>query len=247
VYYLKNAVFILEITFEHKSSTGPLTMVFSAAVDTVHIICDQRQFTYQDAVEMPNKTFSPHHPGSCFQSSARQITFILDTVDYIELLNEEGLFRSNTTAALAWNDTLGTAYNITSGQLAISFLGQNLIQPSILSFDLDMTDGVLVLFFGSVMDVTTLNLTYLTLQAGTNTSDQQLNMSQGRLLNTQHYSTTLCMALFADQLQSLRNNSEVCKGTQSCHISFTSSLIMDANGNAIIPVTLTDPLMVCVE
>ena len=236
-----------EITFEHRPSTGHLTVLFSAPVDTLQINCDQREFTYQDAVEMPNKTFSPQHPGSCFQSSVRQITFILDTEDYIKLLNEECLFRSNTTAALAWNDTLGTAYNITSGQLAIRFIVKNLIKPSILSFDLDMTDGIIVLFFDSVMDITTLNLTYATLQAGKNVSDPQLSFRQGLVLNTQHYSTTLCLALFADQLQSLKNNSEVCKSTQSCYISFMSSLIMDASGNAIIPVEPTDPLMVSVE
>ena len=99
-----------EITFEHKPSTGYLTMLFSAPVDTVRINCDQRQFTYQDAMLMPNKTFSPHRPGSCFQSSVTQITFILDTEDYVELLNEECLFRSNATAVLAWDDTLGTSH-----------------------------------------------------------------------------------------------------------------------------------------
>lgn len=235
-----------KITFEHRASTGLLTMLFSAPVDTVHINCDQRQFTYQDAVVLPSKSFTPRHPGGCFQSSLRQITFILNTEDYIELLNGDCLFRSNTSA-LTWTDALGTAYNVESGQLVISFVVENLMQPSILLFDLDMTDGVIVLFFDAVMDVTTLNLTHLTLQAGINVSDPQLNIPQGLVLNTHHYSTTLCLALFEDQLQSLKKNSEVCKDTQSCYISFTSSLIMDASGNAIIPVMPTDPLMVCIK
>ena len=246
MYYLENAVFILEITFEHKSSAGLLTMVFSAAVDTVHIICDQRQFTYQNTLVTPNKTYTPQHPGSCFQTSVRQITFILNTEDYIELLNQEYLLQSNTTTALAWSDEFGVAYNITPGELMISSIVENPIEPSILTFDLDMTDGVIVLFFDSVMDVTTLNLTHLTLQAGRNTSDPQFNSLQGHALNVQHYGTTLCLELFADQLQVLRNNSGVCISSQSCYISFTSSLMNDASGNAVMPVTPTNPLMVCV-
>lgn len=232
---------IESIGFEYKPSTGLLKMLFSGPVDIEYINCDQRQFTYFVA---PSKMYTPLYPGDCFQSSEKEITFSLDIEDYAQMLNVNGLFQSVGNVTFAWSNTVGAAYNITPGQLVLSRLEPNTAQPSLQFFDIDMNEGVITLFFDSVMDFNTLAPHHLTLQAGRNTSYPQLNITQGQVLSSTRYGTTLCLALYADQLQYLRNGSELCNSTKTCYVSFTSSLIADAYGNYIVPVAPTEPIQV---
>ena len=227
---------IESIGFEYKPSTGLLRILFSGPVDVEFMNCDHKQFTYQDAIVSPSKVYTPNYRGSCFQSSEKEITFSLDIEDYAQILNEVGLFQS---AAVAWNNTLGAPYNIAPGQLVINPPEPNTVPPSLQFFDIDMSEGVITLFFDSIMDFNTLDLHRLTLQAGKNTSHPQLNISQGQVLSSTRYGTTLCLAL---SLQLLRNDSEVCSSIQTCYVSFTSSLIEDAHSLPII--APTEPIQV---
>jgi len=235
---------IESIGFEYKPSTGLLRMLFSGPVDIEFINCDHKQFTYQDSILAPSKVYTPNYPGDCFQSSEKEITFSLDIEDYVQMLNAVGLFQSAGNATIAWSDTLGAAYNIAPGQLAINSLELNTAQPSLQFFDIDMSEGVINLFFDSVMDFNSLAPHHLTLQADRNASYPQVNITQGNVLSSVRYGTTLCLALYADQLQYLRNNPGLCNSTQTCYVSFTSSLIANAHGVQILPIAPTEPLQV---
>jgi len=219
-------------------------MLFSGPVDIEFINCDHKQFTYQDSILAPSKVYTPNYPGDCFQSSEKEITFSLDIEDYVQMLNAVGLFQSAGNVAVAWNNTLGAAYNIAPGQLVINPLEPNTAQPSLQFFDIDMSEGVITMLFDSVVDFNTLAPHHLTLQVGRGISHPQLSITQGHVLSSTRYGTTLCLALYADQLQYLRNVSGLCNSTQTCYVSFTSSLIANAHGVQILPIAPTEPLQV---
>ena len=214
------------VAFDHDGAFFSLT--FSEEVDSLQ--CDLSVFTFTNSLAAPTASLTPAYPGSCSQSTPSQATFHLDDRDYLPLLKMDNLFTNLNNSYLRWTDGIGYMVNITAGEAQISIFSEDVTPPIVTEFDLDLNQGIITLFFDSIIDPTTLFIDRLTFHATHNISSSTIyyQLTGGTL--TVDGGTTLCIISSQEDRQAM-NGLSMCASEESCYLSTSTGVVEDFNGN----------------
>ena len=222
-------VYVVLAAFDHNRQT--LSLNFSTEVSLESINCSQQQFTYQDTREFPTFKIVPTYPGKCFQLDTDTIEFQLNLADDLIITRDLSTLFS---AFLVWGDELGP--KIASGGRYFDSIIEDNTPPSIIEFDLDLNQGLLTIFFDSlVVKIDSLDVFQLTpyFLAGSAElpSTQRYILSGGTAVSGD--GTALCIQF--DRINFRDTAPEVCMDTASCYFGiFIYGQIRDMWGQLAI-------------
>ena len=125
--------------------------------------------------------------------------------------------------------------------LLVSDFTPDLVAPELVSFNLDMDSGELFLMFSETVDVSTLNVMQLTLQAAESSPSQdQYSFTPG---NTTYdtFSTSpdwpdILVQIGIDDLDEIKRLTQLAVSNLTTYLTLTESAIQDMNGNEVVPV-----------
>ena len=115
-------------------------------------------------------------------------------------------------------------------------------RPSLDSFDLDLDNGVLTLVFNESVNITSFDMTQLTLQSDRSSPSSTYTIVGG--LPTQRLSTTIDLSLLVSDLNAIKALPDLASLRSNIYLSITSATIKDMNDNNVLPRPMSDALFV---
>ena len=177
--------------------------------------------------------------------------------------NDLNLIKSNTELGTTLNDTF-----VAITTMFISDMAGNMIEPiesddalmaldvliditapELLSFNFNLNEGIITFVFSEAVDILSLNFTEVTIQnqsnATTNTHYTIMDHSMQPVAYNDRQ-TVVSVTLTNDDLNSIKQREDLAtlESGNDTFISFTSDFINDTTGNPIIPILLSEGLMV---
>ena len=182
----------------------------------------------------------------------------LDGTEVIVRLSDDDFNLLTSTFPLATMETntfisleAGTIDD-TNGNPSIEILPSNAMQitshvedntrPSLDSFDLDLDNGVLTLVFNESVNITSFDMTQLTLQSDRSGPSSTYTIVGG--LPTQRLSTTIDLSLLVSDLNAIKALPDLASLRSNTYLSITSATIKDMNDNNVLPRPMSDALLV---
>ena len=115
-------------------------------------------------------------------------------------------------------------------------------RPSLDSFDLDLDNGVLTLVFNESVNITSFDMTQLTLQSDRRGPSSTYTIIGG--VPTQRLSTTIDLSLLVSDLNAIKALPGLASLRSNTYLSITSATIKDMNDNNVLPQPMSDALLV---
>lgn len=181
-----------------------------------------------------------------------------DGTEVVIRLSDDDFNLLTSTFPLATMDTNtfisiegGTVFD-TNGNPSVEILPSNAMQitshvedttrPSLVSFDLDLDNGVITLVFSESVNITTFDRTQLTLQSEQNGSISTHTLVGG--IDSQRLSTTIDVSLLDSDLNRIKAMPGLATSETNTYLSITSSTVKDMNGNNVVPRSMSNGLPV---
>jgi len=220
-------------------ATAQLLITFVGVVDTNVFKCNLTALVFLNTsspMDPYSAFFSPRYPGRCGQVTNNTLVAYLDSRDYVTLLSL-GIFTSHADSYLTWKETLlGPLLMVTETEIAYqpqTFVIQT--HPVVLlEFDLDFNAGQLLIHFGSIIDVASINTSGVIMSNGNATQDVSLT---GGEIVSDSYATTVCIDMTDEDLLNIQNR-EICTSLENCFATFASGFAADVFGNIGVVRTL---------
>ena len=235
---------------------APLLIRFSLDMNAAEL-----RLTYEETVDVssfdPTRVMlvnSPEDPTSTLTLT----TSAVSTVTYTELLvslSQEDL------NALAFDDQLAVSLNTTflevadgvvsdtSGNRAVPVSGlpasifiQDTTRPELLMVTLDLGISELMLTFTEAVDVSTINVTAITLQSGPGTMSTMYTLTGGNV--TGAASPIVNVTLAQSDVVALMADPTLATESSNTYISFPPGVVLDYNGNPVVELSPEAPLQV---
>jgi hypothetical protein len=115
-------------------------------------------------------------------------------------------------------------------------------RPSLDSFDLDLDNGVLTLVFNESVNLTSFDMTQLTLQSDRSGPSSTYTIIGG--VPTQRLSTTIDLSLLVSDLNAIKALPGLASLRSNAYLSITSATIKDMSDNNVLPRPMSDALLV---
>ena len=220
-------------------ATAQLLITFVGVVDTNVFKCNLSALVFlntSNPMDPYSAFFSPRYPGRCRQVTNNTIVACLDSRDYVTLLSL-GIFTSRADSYLTWKETLlGPLLMVTETEIA--YQAQTFVPQThpviLLEFDLDFNAGQLLIHFGSVIDIASIDISGVTMSNGNGTQDVSLT---GGDIVSYFYATTVCIDMTDEDLLNIQNH-EICTSLENCFATFASGFAADVFGNTGVVRTL---------
>ena len=227
--------------FEFDLNTGVITFEFTESVNVTSF--DATQITIQN---MPSNPTSMHtlRGGMVTQRGSTIIDVSLMRTDLNEIKSQIQLAsaRSDTYASITsatvtdMNGNMVTAISMSSAMLVRHFVTDT-TGPVIMGFDLDYDDGVVTLYFEETVNISTLQVSGITLQSDDITVGHTLTDS---IPTTDGYDTFVPVQLSSFDLNELKRL-RVCTTMESCLLSASDDVIRDVSLNRNTVVMASSP------
>ena len=181
-----------------------------------------------------------------------------DGIEVVIRLSDDDFNLITSTFPLATMDT-NTFISIESGTVfdtnsnpSIEILPSNAMQitghfpditrPSLETFDLDLDNGVITLVFSESVNITTFDMTQLTLQNHQNLSTSTFTLGGG--IVSQRLSTTVDVSLTTNDLNRIKALPDLASSPSDTYLSITSGTVKDMNDNNVFSRSMSDALLV---
>ena len=227
-------------TFDLDLDSNLLTLYFSETINADSII--PQFFTLHNSKN--SSLFDHSHytlrDGNIILSNASVIYVNLTPLDINEIQRISNLAISNHTtylsvlqrAALDMNNNQLVPIN-SEVSLSVNDYSEDRINPSLVSFILDMDIGALYLSFSETVRVSTLNISSLTIQNSLN-SDVQFSLTSNSSTNSSN-NASLVLWLGRSDLNYIQKESSLATNRSNTYLSFTFDLVTDMNINQVTP------------
>ena len=246
------------VSYDLDMIDGILILTFSETVNATSI-----EYTYFTLLSRPFNNSNATEPGHFFtltdaavssqdDSTMINVTFTKEDFDEIKRLYELAI--SNTTTYLAiLEDGIRDQNNNSLVQVEyfdpapVMIFTPDSKSPELISYDLDMDSGVLLLIFSETVDVTTFDLTQITFQdkVTNDTSDELVtNYTLTSGVYSVENSTVIQLQITFYDLNNLKQLPPLVTDTNYTFISHTQRLIDDMNDNMVVPRLPNNPLKV---
>ena len=170
------------------------------------------------------------------------IVIFLDDNDLNRIKQDEQLLRNNLTTFIRFTEDLITDMNgnpvipivANDAEMTVMFLNDT-VRPRIISFAIDMNNGLLTLRFDETMDVSTLTFTEITLQLLTAVTnpEHQYTLTDGEMASTVD-DTSVFVQITDFDLNEIKRR-EIASSEMLVALTTTDTLIQDMAGQYAIP------------
>ena len=245
------------INYDLDVDAGTLTLRFDNVMNPDTL--DPTAITIQDA---PMATFSHTLTGG-FTGSDPDYSLIIDLtvedLNEIKRITEIATERGNSYVTIAaelldsYGGTLvpyegGVGINllaITDGSgLQVTNFTEDTTDPILVSFDLDLNSGELLLTFDETVNASSLDLTEILLQSTQEsienlTRELRLTLREDtgfRTTSTQDDSTVITVTLGFDDMNDIKRFTDIATDNSTTFISFINTTIFDMNNNPVVPI-----------
>ena len=243
------------VSFNLDMNLGTLYLTFNETVEASSLNVTEVTLQDSETAANPNNTYAIRGGDSSMEDS----TVIVLNFSFFDL-NEIKKIRG-----LASNETGSNSY-ITLTNLTIVDMNDNPVvpipdgmglgvwnftqdttPPELISFDLDMDIGLLVLNFSETVDTTTFNITQLSLQGMENVSSEPLAtevviLSQHNLLTGDE--VIIEQGLLYFDLNTIKARGRLATSPDDTYLSLTSYAVRDMVGNSVVEISEFDALPV---
>ena len=122
----------------------------------------------------------------------------------------------------------------------------DMMPPSLVRFDLNLTSETILLTFSEVVNASSLDVTQFTLVAGAGLVDVNRTLSSGVNGSTSSDidSTEIIVYLGADDLNEIKRLTDLGTSVTNSYLVFTDEAVRDMNTNQVEPVASSDPVRV---
>ena len=234
---------VTEVTYD--SNALAITLTFSEPVNSDAVACeDYNGLVLQNTVADPTIDYELTSDDiiSCSLSLDRKsVTFYHN---YYDIFGVAGLFDSVDTSVVAWDENLllsTSTYSISAGVMAVTTFIEDTTPPNVVSFSLDLDDGVLTLTFDSPIGVSTTNTESLSFSDG-GTATLMLPWTLPTPPDAEF--TNVVSLSHPFEYQGSLGRADICVDRSSCFISFSGSLISDPSGNPVVSIEPENALQV---
>lgn len=189
---------------------------------------------------MSTDGFRPRYPGLCdFSSQPRSVLVgTMDVRDYVDALSFQILMSSESSNIVIRGESSvslipGVSVNPTSTPQSAATFTPFAGRPTLISFDMELSTGRLLLHFDGLMDQTSVDITQLVLSDTAPTPTNSFYLTGGSLTQNT-YVTTLCITLSSADATVIAERG-ICQS--SCYCSITDQFITDF-GNRVVQAEL---------
>ena len=235
---------LTDATFNYNG--GLLTLQFSETInsDTFTVT----SITLQDA-RNPPALYLSLSGGNYTMENSTTVTITLLPYDLNRIKDMSPFFNDTSLAFVSLtNDTVDdmNANPIISiprtGAFSVSSVTHDDIRPEIISFDFDLNQGLLTLYFNEAVNTDTLVVTQLTLQ--NSETNFTTNYTLTGSMQIQWYLTHVTINLLTTDLNEIKLKQNLAYDKESTYLTYTETTISDRAGNSLIPTNNTEALLV---
>ena len=239
-----------------------LTLSFSETVNTSSLqytgITIQDQNITNSRTLVGGSYLTPSTGGPLLGPNDPVIVIQLSQLDlnYIKIIRNMATNVNNTYLSIQ-NFTIRDMYSnavipIASQQpLKVSLFVPDYVDPQLLSFDLNLTSNKLYLTFSETVDVSTLSVKYLVIQANASlsmTSIPPVHMTPGNTSLATSSASQNWLVIVIDlgtiDLNEIKRLRPLATSNITTFLSLTNQTIVDMNGNPVVPITTSNATMV---
>ena len=227
--------------FTLNMNTGVLTLTFSEIIQQNSLVVSS--LTLQNAaaatvsVKLSNGTLLTQAAGII---SVRLLATDLNSIKANRAIGTSTTNTFITAAAGFASDALGQKALALTTALAASNLILDSTSPSVFNFTIDLNTGTLTLFLDEIVNVSTINITRLTLQHGAAINTTRSWTLQRGIVPTTN-SNTVKVTLDLTDINELKRLN-LCSNRSDCFISFPATFLQDTAGRAVKPVLNSNAL-----
>ena len=199
----------------------------SLVITNITFINNQSNITSSHTLSGGNQTFD----------DVRFLNITLNKKDSDRIRFLEDLLTSKDNSYIVFEYETITDMNdnpIESFVKNVEIFTADLVEPYLLSFDLNLHDGILILYFSETMQVSSLNPATVTFYDGPGVSYGSYKLKHGEVLNENDI--TVQVKLHRDDLNELKRLEPLITGENYTYISLTNETIRDMNNNNLSPV-----------
>ena len=216
------------LTFDIDLRSGTLVLEFDEPISTS---LDVTGFALREPQSDTPLTLSP---STGFTSSLTTLTFTLRSLDLNTLktftdLNNTRLEVSSGAISDNANNTVTTSLNV-----SVSTVICDSVSPELAMFHINMTSGIISLFFDETVDIDVFDATAVTILDAETEPNSTFVLTGGTVSRPDAQPNSVLLQVSDVDLSSLKSL-DLCSNVSSCYINFTIDLVRDVCGNPISP------------
>ena len=232
------------LSFNLNMNTGTISLTFDETVNVSSI--DETEFTIQNSMFEANQSYDLLYANSSIQHSHYVDIYLnQEDINSINRLRQLASTEFNTYLSVTAdgirdmnNNALQEIFNISA--LTVTNFTEDSTSPTIVSFELNINDKLLILTFDEVVDYESFNQTQLTLQnianateVNTDIATYTITVSDVRPIDD----TFLTIDLLPEDLNAIKKLTNLATSVNDTYIFFTEYLVKDTFGNNIEEIT----------
>lgn len=230
---------ILSLTFTELINVTSFTIT-EVSLHASNIMYSENYTLTGGAISGPSLTSG--HPPVIY------ISLILNDTNTIKQLRNLAISNTSTylsIPATAASDNSGNSLVpiYPSSPLRVSIYSPDLIKPRINFFSLDLTTEILRLYIDETIDITSLDISSITLQSSKISNLKSYTLTDSIRITSLDYHIIEVLLSYTDRNQ-IQLNTQLCTMTTNCYLSFPAHLLTDTNINYIVPVITNSSLNV---
>ena len=235
------------VEFSLDVNAGELALTFSEPVSEQSF--NVSGITLLSSPERPELTLTDTSSGSGLGNVtvySTVITVLLDTseLNYIKLFahswDSTYLILSEGSAT----DSNGNENLASTSAIQVSIFTPDTTRPVVVSFGLDLNTGILILTFSETVNVSTIDITALTIQSDGSGSGTSHTLVSGLVASPN--SDTVTIFLTQMDLNFIKSDANLATSQNNTFLSFSSSLVQDMYGSPVVEVGPEGALVVAI-
>lgn len=218
--------------------TNSLSFVLSEPLRTSSIVVTN--FRLQSL--STSSTISYKLTGGTVATTVNSLTISLTLSDAASIKLMNGLCKNSSSCYLSFSYQTGadmsgnylSSIPKTSARSFTHFIDDT-VSPVLSSFDLDMNDGILKLYFSEPVIASTLNVSEIFIQSRFSRRDgTYFQLTGGEILTPN--SDLIVIQLLSSDIESIKNTTGLARVKQSSYVTFSSAMSEDLRGNKVVPI-----------
>ena len=226
------------LSFSLDLNTGQFSLTFDETVNSFNAL----GFTFINSTFSPRAAYTLTNTFSNTTSAVQEVMLSLNDFNSIKLIPNLATSLLNTflsATAYGVQDVFGNPMIpiLPTFALRATFYASDSVRPMLLNFVLDFDVGHLLLNFSEPVDIRTLDLTQLTLQAAP-TSDNTYSLTgYSDLQRLPDAVNILILTLSEADLNAIKSRPGLGSDSSNTYLSVTIATVQDTTGNPLVPTT----------
>ena len=229
------------VSFSIDLNSGFLSLSFSEEISSVNF--DVSKITLQSSSANPEVQFTLTGGELNMSSDNTVIGMRLTLFDLYELNQRnfdsaERIYLSVSEGLVEDNAGNPSTAISSDSALRVSYVMPDTTPPQLTAFDLDMNRGYLLLYFSEIVNISSLDVTGVTLQSSRDGTGFSHTLTAGSLGSSVNYAE-ITVTLSDNDLNALKSNLAIATSSQNTFISLTAGIVTDLYQLSSLPIAAT--------